>query len=74
MAISSGMNSNDKDEDRYRHAMADPEIQQILSDPQMQLNLKKMQEDPSFAMQCMQDPEMSKAINKLIAAGVIKTK
>jgi len=74
MIISSGMNQGNNDEDRYRHAMADPEIQRILSDPQMQLNLKKMQEDPSFAMQCMQDPEMSKAINKLIAAGVIKTK
>jgi len=74
MSISSGMNQGNNDEDRYRHAMADPEIQSILSDPQMQLNLKKMQEDPSFAMKCMQDPEMSKAINKLIAAGVIKTK
>jgi len=74
MAISSGMNSNDNDEDRTRHAMADPEIQRMMSDPQMQLNLKKMQEDPSFAMECMRDPEMSKAINKLIAAGVIKTK
>jgi len=73
-AIQSGMNSGDKDEDRYRHAMADPEIQMILSDPQIQLNLKKMQEDPSFAMEMMKDPEMSKTINKLIAAGVIKTK
>lgn len=74
MAINSGMNDGEKDEERYRHAMSDPEIQQILSDPQMQLNLKKMQEDPSFAMKCMQDPSMSAAINKLIAAGVIKTK
>jgi len=54
--------------------MSDPEIQRILSDPQMQLNLKKMQEDPSYAMKAMQDPEMAKALNKLIAAGVIKTK
>lgn len=54
--------------------MSDPEIQRIMSDPQMQLNLKKMQEDPQFAMQCMQNPEMAATINKLIAAGIIKTK
>lgn len=73
MAIQKEMHSGN-DEERTRHAMSDPEIQRILSDPQMQLNLKKMQEDPSYAMECMKDPVMSNAINKLIAAGVIKTK
>jgi len=72
-AIQSGMHGKN-DEERMRHAMSDPEIQRIMSDPQMQLNLRKMQEDPQFAMKCMNDPEMSGAINKLIAAGVIKTK
>lgn len=74
MAIQSGMNSGENDEERMRHAMSDPEIQKIMSDPQMQLNLKKMQEDPQFAMECMRNPEMATAINKLIAAGVIKTR
>lgn len=50
--------------------MSDPEIQQIMSDPQMQLNLRKMQEDPQFAASCMNDPKMAYAINKLIAAGI----
>lgn len=30
-----------------RRAMADPEVQQILSDPAMQLILQQMQKDPN---------------------------
>lgn len=46
-AIQSGMSSGQNDEERTRHAMSDPEIQRIMADPQIQLNLKKMQEDPA---------------------------
>lgn len=44
--IQKGMNSGQNDEERTRHAMSDPEIQRIMADPQIQMNLKKMQEDP----------------------------
>jgi len=70
----SAESSNMNDEERLKHAMSDPEIQQIMSNPQIQLNLKKMQEDPMFAQQMYRDPEMRRILDKLIAAGIIKTK
>ncbi|CAK0901762.1 unnamed protein product, partial [Prorocentrum cordatum] len=41
------------DEEQIRHAMADPEIQQILHDPQISMFLKQMQENPKQAQQAM---------------------
>ena len=37
--------------------MADPEIQQILGDPQMRSILQEMQTDPKKANAAMQDPQ-----------------
>lgn len=69
------MTSNDvPDEERTRHAMADPEIQRILSDPQINIVLKQMQENPKYAMEAMKDPQISSAIQKLAAAGILKVK
>jgi stress-induced-phosphoprotein 1 len=65
--------SGDKpDEDRVRHAMADPEIQMLLKDPRISQVLKDMQENPSAAQSALRDPFINEAINKLIAAGIIK--
>jgi len=61
------------DEERIRHAMADPEIQTILKDPQMNQVLKDISENPSAAGRYMTDPQIRNAINKLIAAGIIRT-
>jgi stress-induced-phosphoprotein 1 len=61
------------DEERMRHAMADPEIQSILRDPQMQNILRDLGEGKSEAQSYMSDPRVSAAISKLVAAGVVKT-
>jgi stress-induced-phosphoprotein 1 len=71
MAIQSS-NSNQPDQERLEHAMADPEIQNILRDPQINQVLRDMQENPAAAQGALNDPKVRNAINKLIAAGVIK--
>lgn len=72
-AIQMGAYGGDKpDEERVRHAMADPEIQSILKDPSIVQVLKDMQENPAAAQGALSDPFISESINKLIAAGVVK--
>ena len=72
-AIQSSAYSSDKpDEDRIRHAAADPEIQLLMRDPRIQQVLKDMQENPASAQGALRDPFINTAINKLIAAGIIK--
>jgi len=41
--------SDKPDEERVRHAMADPEIQMLLKDPRISQVLKDMQENPMAA-------------------------
>jgi len=62
------------DEEQVRHAMADPEIQNILKDPQINLFLKRLQENPQEAQkELMKSAELSDAVNKLMAAGILRT-
>lgn len=60
------------DEERLRHAMADPEIQRIMQDPTIQQVLKDLQQNPKSAMGAMKDPYIGGCLNKLMAAGVLK--
>jgi len=46
MKLYSNNDTKEEAEERARHAMADPEIQRILADPQMQILLRKLQENP----------------------------
>lgn len=64
--------SSQPDEERMRHAMADPEIQSILRDPQMQNVLRDLSEGKPEAQSYMSDPRIRGAISKLVAAGVVK--
>jgi len=48
--------TGENDEERMRHAMADPEIQMIMRDPQIQQVLKDMNENPAAGQAAMQDP------------------
>merc|ERR1712139_190280 len=66
--------SDEVDPEQVRHAMADPEIQRILKDPHVSLLLKQMEENPKEANQAIRkDPKLANAINKLIAAGIVRT-
>ena len=72
-AIQMGAYGSDKpDEERIRHAAADPEIQLLMRDPRIVQVLKDMQENPASAQGALRDPFINTAINKLIAAGIIK--
>lgn len=57
---------------RQEKAMADPEIQGILTDPVMRNVLRDMQEDPEAAQKHLRHPEVAKKLEKLIAAGIVK--
>jgi len=72
MAIQSGATDGQTDEERLRHAMADPEIQGLMRDPRVIQVLKELQENPAAAQATLRDPFIAEAINKLVAAGVLK--
>lgn len=65
--------SGGNDEERMQHAMADPEIQMIMRDPSVQQVLRDMQENPTAGQAALKDPVIMGKIQKLIAAGVLKT-
>ncbi|KAK3093252.1 hypothetical protein FSP39_013281, partial [Pinctada imbricata] len=54
-----------------RRAMADPEVQNILSDPAMQLILQQMQKDPNAVREHLKNPEIAAKIEKLLECGII---
>jgi len=43
-----------------------------MQDPRIQQTLKDMQENPASAQAALKDPYISSAINKLVAAGVLR--
>lgn len=69
----SSHSSAGNDEERMRHAMADPEIQQIMRDPTIMQVLRDLQEQPAAGQAALKDPSIMAKIQKLIAAGVLKT-
>jgi stress-induced-phosphoprotein 1 len=60
------------DEERLKHALSDPEIQNILRDPQINQVLREMQERPAEAQRYLSDEKIRTAISKLVAAGVVR--
>lgn len=66
--------SSEDQAERQAHAMADPEIQQILQDPAVRQTLSDLQENPAYGQQAMTDPTIRAKIEKLIAAGVLQVK
>lgn len=63
----------EKDDERARRAMEDPEIQAILRDPIVSQCIEDMQTRPGAAQKVMADPMMRAKFEKLIAAGVLRT-
>ena len=57
---------------RRDKAMADPEVQSILTDPVMRQVLSELQENPAAARKHLLHPDINKKISKLVAAGIIQ--
>lgn len=71
----SKINEGGENKERSAHAMADPEIQAILSDPTIRQVLNDFQDNPKFAQAAMMnDKDIRAKIEKLIAAGVLQVK
>ena len=68
----SHMSADDKKE-QAAHAMADPAIQSILTDPVIQQVLRDFQENPSAAQEAMANAGVRQKIQTLIDAGIIET-
>jgi stress-induced-phosphoprotein 1 len=66
--------TDDQKKEQSAHAMADPQIQAILTDPVVQQTLRDFGENPAAAQKAMTDPGMRAKIEKLIAAGVVETR
>lgn len=66
--------TEDEQKERAAHAMADPEIQAILSDPVMRQLLQDFSDNPSSAQAAMRDPGVAAKMEKLIASGIVQTR
>ena len=60
--------------ERQQRAMADPEIQGIMSDPVMRRVLNDMSTDPKAAQEHQKNPMVMAKIQKLINAGIVQTR
>lgn len=65
------LGSTDPEEMRKR-AMNNPEVQEILHDPAMQMILQQGQADPKALREHLQNPEVAKKFSKLMEAGIIQ--
>jgi len=73
-AVNSQNSGDEKSqEERAARAAQDPEIQGILRDPVMQQILNDMQTDPKAIANHMRNPVVAAKIQKLIAAGILRT-
>ncbi|KAJ9111795.1 hypothetical protein QFC22_006454 [Naganishia vaughanmartiniae] len=66
--------STETDEQTLARAMQDPEVAKIMSDPAMQSMLQTAQSDPRALQEYMKNPVVKAKIQKLVAAGIIKTR
>jgi stress-induced-phosphoprotein 1 len=63
--------SSDPDEMRKR-ALQNPEVQEILKDPAMQMILQMGQSDPKALREHLQNPDVAKKFQKLMEAGIVQ--
>lgn len=73
-AIYEANNSQSQDPQRMQESLKDPAVQAILADPQMNNILREMSENPESAavQRYLQDPKIMAALDKLVAAGVVR--
>jgi stress-induced-phosphoprotein 1 len=72
--LNSGEMTDEERMQRQERAMADPEIQGILSDPIMRNVLREMEENPAAAQKHLSDPGIAKKFEKLIASGIVQVR
>lgn len=70
----SGNETKEEQDQRLRRAMDDPEVRAIMQDPQIMQLLRDLQENPRDPnnVAALRDPTVSKKIDKLIAAGILR--
>ncbi|KAF8803740.1 activator of Hsp70 and Hsp90 chaperone [Phlegmacium glaucopus] len=61
-------------EETLQRAMRDPEVAGIMSDPVMQQILQQAQNDPGALQDHMKNPGVRQKIQKLVNAGIIRTR
>jgi len=61
-------------EETLQRAMRDPEVASIMNDPVMQQILQQAQGDPSALVDHMKNPVVRSKIQKLVNAGIIRTR
>ena len=66
--------ANESDEETMQRAMKDPEVASIMSDPVMQSILQQAQGNPAALQDHMKNPAIRAKIQKLAAAGIIRTR
>lgn len=66
--------SGETDEQTLERAMRDPEVAKIMQDPVMQSILQQAQGNPAALQDHMKNPDIKAKVQKLIAAGIIKTR
>ncbi|KAG8762569.1 Hsp90 cochaperone [Ceratobasidium sp. 423] len=66
--------SGESDEQTLQRAMRDPEVASIMTDPVMQQILQQAQQNPAALQDHMKNPIVARKIQKLMAAGIIKTR
>ncbi|CAD8153472.1 unnamed protein product [Paramecium octaurelia] len=73
-SILQGSGSEEEQQQRAKRAMQDPEIQQILREPEVINLLNDMKDHPQDGLKAIkQNPSLAAKIEKLIEAGVLKT-
>lgn len=66
--------SGETDEETLARAMRDPEVAGIMQDPAMQSLLQQAQQNPQALQDAMKNDVVRGKIQKLVAAGIIKTR
>jgi len=66
--------SGETEEQTLNRAMRDPEVAKIMQDPVMQQILQQAQQDPQSLQEHLKNPQVRSNVQKLVAAGIIKTR
>jgi len=66
--------AGESEEETLQRAMRDPEVAQIMQDPVINQILQQAQQNPAALQDHMRNPIVKAKIQKLIAAGIIRTR